>query len=475
MQICATPLINLRAAAAVAATVLGLGAGMAPAQDAAPGAASASVSVRPDQARALAAQMLRDGRPRMAAEIALGLIQRDGGDAAAHYLLARAYQQLHHPQVARREAVRAYHNAHSSAARFHSAQLAATLAYETNRPGLAQLWLRRSWNHAPSDQERRILMRDYNVLRALNPWQVQLRMSVQPSDNVNNGAEDPYAVIDGVPLVGILSADALALSGTKMTGDLSLSYRFRQTPRSQTRVTGRLYLSRVALSDKARDQAPLARNGDYAYSMAELGLQHIHALGEGRGQMRYEAAISHSWYAGSDYQDSLRLGVARHMPLGSAQNLMLAADLTHARPANGAPQVNRLELRGQVTRRLGNGGVLRYGLSGDLADSKTRNHRRGRLSGFVAYALPQKLGPARVSLSLGGAVGHYPDYAVGLLAVPGGREDRMVFGSADFIFESLDYAGFVPSLKIQAQKTRSNVSRFETREMSVSLGIVSRF
>lgn len=78
-------------------------------------------------------------------------------------------------------------------------------------------------------------------------------------------------------------------------------------------------------------------------------------------------------------------------------------------------------------------------------------------------------------MSIGGSLGDYYDYQVGPFIVPGGREDRTLFGSADFIFEQLDYAGFVPSLKIQAQKTRSNVSRFETNEMSVSLGFVSRF
>lgn len=459
---------RLRAALAAAALSL-LGAG-ALADPAAPD----SLTMTPNQARSFAAAMLQQGQPKLAAQLALGLLQRDAGDASAHFLLARAYQHLQQPRAGRRQAALAFRHAKSDTAHFQSAQLAAKLAHDGGQPGLAQLWLRRSWNYAPDETAQKVVMRDYRVLRALNPWNVNLRLSVQPSDNVNNGAEDPYAIVDGLPFVGVLSGDAMALSGLKLTGDLSLGYRLTQSERSQTRLTGQVYFSRVRLSDEARAQAPDARNSDYAYTRAELGLEHLRALGKTRGTISYEAGLSHSWHAGQDHQDTFRLGLGRTLPLGQGQ-LALQADLEHAIPSNGAPEITRLELRARLSRKLANGAMLSTGLSADKADSDSRNARRQRLSGYVAYALPEKLGPARVSFSLGGAIGQYPDYAVGFFLVPGGREDTTVFGSADFVFENLDYAGFVPSLKIQAQKTRSNVSRFETRELSVSMGIVSRF
>lgn len=433
------------------------------------------VSLSVAQARQVALQALTQGQPALAAQIAGGLLQRDSGDAFAHFVLARAFQQLKQPRAGRREAALAFRHTNSGRSKYQASQLAATLAYEGGQPGLAQLWLRRSWNHAPDDRARQILERDYRVLRALNPWSVQARLSVTPSDNVNNGAQDPYALIDGVPVIGILSGDAMALSGVKSVAELSLGYRFAHSEVSQTRATGRLYLSRVALSDAARDQAPTARNSDFSYSVAELGLEHRRSLGEARGLLTLEAQLSQSWYGGAAYQTALRLGVGRSLPLGSGGRLTLAASLEQADPANGAPAITQLDLRAGVTQKLAAGGTLSTGLSLQWADSESLNARRQRLTGYVAYALAQPVGPARVSFSLGGTLGQYPDYRVGPIIVPGGRDDQTLFGSADFVFENLDYAGFVPSLKVQAQKTLSNVSRFETREISVSLGIVSRF
>lgn len=455
-----------RSTKGLAAAALALGLTLAPVK--------ADVSMGIAEARQIAAASLAQGQPQLAAQIATGLLQRDPSDAYAHFVLARAFQQMQQPKLARRQAALAYRHADTGLGRYQASQLAATLAVELAQPGMAQIWLRRSWNHAPDDRAREVLKRDYRVLRALNPWNVQLRLSMAPSDNVNNGAEDPYAVIAGVPWVGVLSGDAMALSGLKMTGDLSLGYRFTQTDHSQTRVTGRLYLSRVALSADARAQAPTAENSDFAYTKAELGLEHRRSLGKEAGLLSAELTLSRQWYGGQPLQNSLRIEGARVVPLAPGKQVQLSLAAERSQPERGAP-VTEMDLRASVSAKLSGGGTFSYGASLQLADSLYVNARRQRATGFVAWGLPRPIGPAKVSLSLGGTVADYPDYRVGPFVVPGGRQDHMLFGSADFVFENLDYAGFVPSLKVQAQKTRSNVSRFETNEFSVSLGIVSRF
>jgi hypothetical protein len=78
------------------------------------------------------------------------------------------------------------------------------------------------------------------------------------------------------------------------------------------------------------------------------------------------------------------------------------------------------------------------------------------------------------TLSLGASWQHYADFTVGL-PVPGGREDETLFGQVEFTLQALDYGGFVPSLRVQARKTDSNVSRYDTRETTVSFGIKSAF
>ena len=43
------------------------------------------------------------------------------------------------------------------------------------------------------------------------------------------------------------------------------------------------------------------------------------------------------------------------------------------------------------------------------------------------------------------------------------------------LFDQLDYAGFAPMLRLRAGRKSSNDSRYDIRELSVSLGIESKF
>ena len=92
----------------------------------------------------------------------------------------------------------------------------------------------------------------------------------------------------------------------------------------------------------------------------------------------------------------------------------------------------------------------------------------------ASYAFGKQVGPAKVSAGLTAGYADYPDFAA-LFAVPGGRQDRSVYADVDFFFPDIDYAGFAPNLRISAGRTSSNVSRYETRQLSVSLGIRSKF
>ena len=95
MRINATMLTKLRAALAAAVFLTGASVQAQTAGE---------ITMKPGQARAFAAAMLRDGKPALAAQLAHGLLQRDPADASAHFILARAYQQMHRPQEGRRAA-----------------------------------------------------------------------------------------------------------------------------------------------------------------------------------------------------------------------------------------------------------------------------------------------------------------------------------------------------------------------------------
>ena len=69
----------------------------------------------------------------------------------------------------------------------------------------------------------------------------------------------------------------------------------------------------------------------------------------------------------------------------------------------------------------------------------------------------------------------YPDYRILFWSVPGGREDTRSSAEVNVSFDRLGYMGFTPTLKLSSERTLSNVSRFETDELSVSLGLRTAF
>lgn len=460
-----------RAKRAAAGLTFGLAAGLA----AAPvSAQTPTVSLTIEQSRQVAVQALASGQPQIAAQIAVGLLKRDRADAFAHFVMARAMQQMQEPQRGRRAAARAFRHAKTPVQKYEASQLAASLSYQQGAPGLAQIWLRRSWNHAPSEQARATLKKDYGILRQVNPWQVQGRLSVVPSDNVNGGSRDPFMYIEGVPFVGLLSGDARALPGTKIIGDFSVGYRLRQDKRSQTRVTGRVYANRVRLSDEARRIAPSAQNDDFAYSDVSVGLEH-QVNGAPGTQSMYTLSAARLWYAGRPFQDRISLGLTHTRPNIPVGRLRLSGHVQRAAPTSGAPNLYQTELGAQWDYPLKNGDYFGVGLTGKMVSTRSDLHRERRLSSHLTYGFGQAIGPAKLSLTVGASLGRYPDYRLGSIIVPGGRDDQSLFASAKLTFDKFDYAGFAPTVTVHAQKNRSNVSRFSSDAISVSLGFVSRF
>ncbi|MFN3210610.1 MAG: hypothetical protein ACE369_16725 [Roseovarius sp.] len=84
------------------------------------------------------------------------------------------------------------------------------------------------------------------------------------------------------------------------------------------------------------------------------------------------------------------------------------------------------------------------------------------------------IGPARLSFQLGHSVVDYDTYLI-IAPVPGGRSDDSTFGGVTATFSDWSYMGFVPTVSLNAEKTRSNISRFDVDETSVSFGIRSEF
>ena len=92
----------------------------------------------------------------------------------------------------------------------------------------------------------------------------------------------------------------------------------------------------------------------------------------------------------------------------------------------------------------------------------------------MTYSFADQIGPALVSVGLVLGRSDYPDY-VAVFNVPGGKQDRSAYADVNIFLPDMDYAGFAPTVRIRAGRTQSNVSRFDTREISVAVGIRSKF
>lgn len=444
---------------------LGAGAVKAPAE---------GVKLTVDQARTMAYHAINQQRPKLAYHLAEGVLEVHPRDGAAHYTQALAFSQVGAYGFGRKSARKAYNNAQTPVQRYEAAHLASQLAFKEDKLTLSQFWLRRAVHHAPSEEVRQDSIQAFKNVRARNPLHFSLQFSVTPSDNVNNGANSPVNIIDGVPVAGVLSPSAQAVDGVVATTDLKARYRISYTDRSVTHVTGRAYARRVEFNNAVAGLS----GSDVSSSRLEIGLQHALIDGSRRGQWQFNVTGGRVWSGGSPLYDFARFGVERDQRL--TDNLLLSVGTSVERqqdetfPFNDATQY---QVFAHLSYRLSGGG--RLGAFASFRDTETSGFNRAseQITGVLSYTMGRELGPARLSFQVGQSYVDYDTYSLGagLGAVPGGRRDDSTFGGVTAAFQDWSYLGFVPTVSVQTEQSRSNISRFDVDETSVSFGIRSEF
>lgn len=258
--------------------------------------------------------------------------------------------------------------------------------------------------------------------------------------------------------------------------DLYTSYRLRADADSATTIGGRLYVQRVALSNAAQALAPLARNSDFASTFAELSLRHAFAVGES-GSAALDLAAGESWWGGRRSFSYARITGERSWRLGGGAVLVahaLVEDRFRAQYSVNDARV--LGVGAELSQPLHNGDRLTWTLALRDTDAQHANGTSSTASLRIGYAIARPLGPVRLS---GGLVLGYSDYPVfrsaGFIPVPGGRQDRSVYGDLNLFLPEMDYAGFAPMLRLRAGRKTSNDSRYSMREVSVSMSVESKF
>ncbi|XDA97612.1 hypothetical protein AB1M95_16065 [Sulfitobacter sp. LCG007] len=470
MALSALPFVLCRALTALALAVLVSSQG-AGAQE-----AEGDLSVSVAEAREIAILAASEGgNPEFVIELGQALLKETPGDPLLHYLIAEAQGALGRPGPGRRAAARAFRLSETDLGRFQSAELAARLAFADGRPTTTQLWLRRAALYAPSEEIEERIAEDYARVRRLNPFGLYIRTAVRPSDNVNDGADSALQVIDGIPFTGRLSGAALALPGTIFDTDISIGYRLRADDRSRTRIGARVYVRRVALSQEGRKKAPEIENGDLGYTYSAVSLDHAFAIGKGQGSGRLGLGAGRLWSGGATSQDFITVSGGRSWRLGEKTTLALDGSLERQFDALAALfDATEHALVAGIDHALANGDTLGLSLNLQRTTSDFENSRMRAAALRAVYGFSRPFGPATVTAGLTLGQTDYPDY-VAIFEVPGGRRDRSLYGDVNLFFPDFDYAGFAPNLRISTGKRYSNVSRFESRETSISVGIESKF
>jgi hypothetical protein len=430
----------------------------------------AALHLQVDQAREVALNALRSGQPRLAFAISDGLLKADESDGHALYIKAKALGQLQDYDQGRRTAAKAYRAARTDLQRFESATLAAQLSFSDEKMTHSQLWLRRAAHFAPDETMRDATVNAFRKVRYRNPVNLQLSFSASPSDNVNNGSNSPFNIIDGSPLVGTLSPSAQAIKGTVFSLNMQGSYRVAETDRSQTRLVARAYLRHIEFNNPV----PGISSSDLASQRLQLGIAHIWAPGED-GYWRAEANAGRAWYAGSPFYDFLGVTFQREQKLTDTLRLSFGGGLEHqfdqTVPITDATVWSAIT---GLTYQFTGGSKLGARALYRQIDAGGTNRASQQWTGMVTYTLGRQIGPAKISVNVGHSTLDYDSYSV-VFPVPGGRVDRSWFGELSATLSSASYMGFAPVVSVRSETSRSNISRFDVDQTGVSFGLRSEF
>lgn len=450
-----------------------------------PGCAQAQAVLTADALRAAAVAALDADAIGDARQFAEALLQRDPADVVARTILTRIAFAADDPAAARAQAAALWRASDDPDQRYDAARLAALAAAEEGRFTLSQFWLRRALTVAPDAAALQQTVADFRAVRDRNPWTLNLGLAISPSDNVTGGTDVEVIEIDGEPLyLGPLplspSAIDRAYGGVAFSPDIRLSYRLRQEGGAQTSIWGLVQGRTVVLSDAAlRDLEGEEYEGeqitarDFSFAQALVGVQH-ETRTAGAGQT-WSAHLGRVWQRGEHSEDLANIGYSRQFRLDPRSALILAGNLEYRWHADDPDRDSlRRMLRVRHVQVLENAMRLRLDLSLTEATSDHDANNYTRLTLGAAVTPDDVLPGIDLTLRASTTFTRFPDYAF-FDPIPGGREDRQIALGVDMTFDRFSYAGFSPTLSIEAQRTESNVNQFESAGVDFNFGIVSSF
>jgi tetratricopeptide (TPR) repeat protein len=428
-----------------------------------------TLQVSPPQARALARQAAMKGDIRTADAVSSALLLRDPDDAEALLVRAIVLRAAGRFPEAAAASARAFRNTDNPALRFDAAMMTADIQARQERFTRAQIWLRRADQVAPDEARQNMAEQGYQQVAKRNPLSVQLRFSLRPSNNVNNGAETTEIEIGGLPFR--LDDSGQQLGGYEASGGVSLSYRLSESETQRTTALGELYYKRVWLDSEARILAPGAEGSDYNYGVVIAGVRHQRMIWPEIGPSQITGLIGQSWYGDSPLARwaEVQLGQTVQRSDKSALRFGLTGR-TESRLDASINDATSLGLSAEYIRITDDGGRYSFGASvRDVqSDSATVDQLSFGLSASRSFA---QIGAFQPRISLEAETRDYRKWS----STPGGREDNSLALRLDVTWPDISYYGFVPQMSLNASRTWSDVDIYDRNAISLGLTAVSRF
>ncbi len=430
--------------------------------------------------RQASALSLEIGNPAQALRLSDALLARDPTDLEAQVLRSRALRDLGRYDEALDTARAAYSAAETNEEIYAAALVRAQALSSLGARTRAQFWLRMAGEHAPTDEARDRAIRDFRYVRSRNRWNTRLSFSLAPTSNVNDGSAHDTISYGGLQGI-VLDGSARALSGLSYSGRVTTRYRFSEGRHHQTEVGLHLFHQSYILSDEARDIAPDAEGGDFAYSSVAVGLRHKWLPGDWKSPLEFSLLYGRGWYGGEDYSRYTRSSVGRPFILSKSTLLRIEAGGEHFYRVTDEATQRSYHAGATLLHEFDNGGGLRFsfGLRDSQSDLGSLDFTR-QLAG-IAYTLPKPIAKARATIEFDYEHKLYDEFPTldtfGPFIVMRNkeREDRRRALGLSLFFDKVDYYGFSPTVTLRHAETQSTDDRYDTIDTGVNFGFRSNF
>lgn len=459
--------------------------------------AAGAETLTPEEMRTAALAALAQGDATVALAIADALLGRDPADETALAIRSRAGRDLGRYESALDDARAAWEVARTDEEKYRAALLRAQALSSRGNRGMAQFWLRRAAELAPTPAHSRQAMRDYRYVRSQNPLRTRLTFGIAPTDNVNNGSAETEVEYLGDSRRPI--GTSRALSGTRYTIGADLGYRLRRTRNVEDHARFGALHQTYTLSDEAKrildedlvsiepdpvtgeieviEGAHGVDGSDFAYSLLRFGLGRQFTPGPGQGLYDLSVDIAKDWYGGDPYTTFVesRAALTTQVPGRATATLSLGGRYLE-RERGGEESVRRASLGTEVTRGFGDARLtLSAGLATSDSDAGSYDYHEARLG--LSYGLGKPVLGAVISLDAGVTATDFGDWPF-LLGAPAddlARRDVTLRAGIDAVLPALERYGFAPVLSLEATDRRSTAEIYEFEQIGLGIGIRSVF